>query len=260
VNAGTAVDSIERDGDGWILNRRFRTPLLIGAGGHFCPVARRLNRSALDGTGPAVVVAQEAEFPIDRAAVCGVKGEAPELYFCRDFKGYGWCFRKGDYLNIGLGRLDRRSLPRATAEFLAFLAETGRLPRDVVPRWRGHAYAVYETPHRRVVDRGVMLIGDAAALAYAQSGEGIRPAVESGLLAAATVLDARGRYSADRLQPYADRLAGRFGAGSLSTTMSKAVPEGFGAALGRRLLSAPAFVRHVVLDRWFLHRHQPALG
>ena len=25
-------------------------------------------------------------------------------------------------------------------------------------------------------------------------------------------------------------------------------------------LSAPAFVRHVVLDRWFLHRHQPALG
>jgi hypothetical protein len=30
--------------------------------------------------------------------------------------------------------------------------------------------------------------------------------------------------------------------------------------MARRLLAAPAFVRHVVLDRWFLHRHQPALG
>ena len=37
------------------------------------------------------------------------------------------------------------------------------------------------------------------------------------------------------------------------------MPEGVGAALARRLLAAPAFVRHVVLDRWFLHRHQPAL-
>jgi flavin-dependent dehydrogenase len=260
VHPGTSVASIERDGDNWIVNRRFRAPLLIGAGGHFCPVARRLNRSADSGSGPAVVVAQEAEFPIDHAAVCGVEGEAPELYFCRDFKGYGWCFRKGEYLNIGLGRLDRRSLPRATAEFLAFLAAAGKLPRDLAPRWRGHAYAVYDTPHRRVVDHGVMLVGDAAALAYAQSGEGIRPAVESGLLAAATVLEAQGSYSAERLRPYAERLAARFGAGSLSTAMSKAVPEGFGAALGRRLLSAPAFVRHVVLDRWFLHRHQPALG
>jgi len=33
-----------------------------------------------------------------------------------------------------------------------------------------------------------------------------------------------------------------------------------GLADPRRLLSAPAFVRHVVLDRWFLHRHQPAMA
>jgi flavin-dependent dehydrogenase len=110
------------------------------------------------------------------------------------------------------------------------------------------------------VDSGVVLVGDAAALAYAQSGEGIRPAVESGLLAAAAIVDAGHRYSAERLQPYANGLRARFGTGDLAAAFSKAVPEGVGAALGRRLLAAPAFVRHVVLDRWFLHRHLPALG
>lgn len=257
VKHGTPLTSLERTRDEWVVNGSIRTPLLIGAGGHFCPVARQLNGPA---TADPVVIAQEAEFPIESSASCAVRGETPELYFCRDFKGYGWCFRKGEYLNVGLGRLDRRSLPRATTDFLAFLTGTGRLPRHLSPRWRGHAYAVYDTPHRRVVDAGVMLIGDAAALAYAQSGEGIRPAVESGLLAATTIAEVNGRYSPERLQSYADRLQVRFGGGPVSSALSKALPDGVGAALGRRLLAAPAFVRHVVLDRWFLHRHQPALG
>ena len=254
------MTSLRRDGAHWIVNGSIRTPLLVGAGGHFCPVARHVNAMARQAAAAPVVVAQEAEFRVEPTAAGAVQGEAPELYFCRDFKGYGWCFRKGDYLNIGLGRLDRRSLPRATAEFLGFLSATGRIPRDVSPRWRGHAYAVYDTPRRRVTDSGVMLIGDAAALAYAQSGEGIRPAIESGLMAAAVALQADGDYSAGQLEPYADRLSARFGPGSVATALSRAVPDGFGAAVGRRLLSAPAFVRHVVLDRWFLHRHQPALA
>jgi flavin-dependent dehydrogenase len=261
VEAGTPVTSLQRDGDHWVVNGRIRTPLLVGAGGHFCPVARHVNAEGRgQSAGAPVVVAQEAEFRVESTTTGGVQGEAPELYFCRDFKGYGWCFRKGEYLNIGLGRLDHRSLPRATAEFLEFLTATRRIPRDVIPRWRGHAYAVYETPHRRVVDSGVMLIGDAAALAYAQSGEGIRPAIESGLMAADAIVRANRDYSVRQLEPYADRLRARFGAGTVSNAIAKAVPESLGAALGRRLLSAPAFVRHVVLDRWFLHRQQPALS
>jgi flavin-dependent dehydrogenase len=206
VTAGTPVTSIKRvtssgtGGSHWIVNETIRTRLLIGAGGHFCPVARWINGPM---SAASVVVAQEAEFPIasSGAASCPVDGEAPELYFCRDLKGYGWCFRKGEFLNVGLGRLDRRSLPRATAEFLAFLASTGRISSQTSPRWRGHAYAVYHSPHRRAVDgdAGVMLVGDAAALAYAQSGEGIRPAVESGLLAAETIVAAKGQYTKERL-------------------------------------------------------------
>src|SRR5262245_59162582 len=37
---GVSIAKIERSGDGWIINGEFRARLLIGAGGHFCPVAR----------------------------------------------------------------------------------------------------------------------------------------------------------------------------------------------------------------------------
>src|SRR5262249_17554252 len=42
VCEGTAISKIERNGDGWIVNGKIKTRLLIGAGGHFCPVARFL--------------------------------------------------------------------------------------------------------------------------------------------------------------------------------------------------------------------------
>jgi geranylgeranyl reductase family protein len=259
VQTGTKLTSLQNTGGHWIVNDTIRTPMLVGAGGHFCPVARLINGSV---SAAPIVVAQEAEFPIDASSgtPLQVDGEAPELYFCRDLKGYGWCFRKGDYLNVGLGRLDRRSLPGATAAFLAFLAAKAKISRHTSVRWRGHAYAVYDSPHRRVADSGVMLVGDAAALAYPQSGEGIRPAVESGLLAAEVIVAAKGQYTRNRLQPYEERLRTRFGTGSVSSAISAIVPAGFGAVVARRLLRTPAFVRHVVLDRWFLHRHEPALG
>jgi 2-polyprenyl-6-methoxyphenol hydroxylase-like FAD-dependent oxidoreductase len=111
---------------------------------------------------------------------------------------------------------------------------------------------------RRIVDAGVLLVGDAAGVADPQSGEGIRQAVESGLLAAQTIVEAHGQYS--RLEPYAERLLARCAPGQLSQALSGIVPASVRTVLGRRLLHAPVFVRRIVLDQWFLHRHQPALG
>jgi 2-polyprenyl-6-methoxyphenol hydroxylase-like FAD-dependent oxidoreductase len=167
--------------------------------------------------------------------------------------------RKGDYLNVGLDRLDRRSLPAATAQFLAFLIERNKIPARVAWPWRGHAYALYDARHGRAVDAGVMLVGDAAGLAYSGSGEGIRPAIESGLLAARTIVEANGRYTSGDLQPYRQRLDARFGAGRLARAFSGLLPAGVATVAGRHLLAVPAFVRHVVVDRWFLHRYDAAL-
>ena len=94
-----------------------RARLVVGAGGHFCPVAK------LTGAKPArenAVVAQEAEFEMDdrQQAGCRVRPDTPELYFCADLKGYGWCFRKNNYLNIGLGRMDQHRLSEHVAAFV----------------------------------------------------------------------------------------------------------------------------------------------
>jgi flavin-dependent dehydrogenase len=106
--AGVPIASAGRGA--WIVNDAIRAPLLVGAGGSGCPVARMLNGT---GRGRPLVVAREAEADVSAAGGDAITGEpqVPELFFCGDLQGYGWCVRKGDYLNVGLGRFDPRSLP-----------------------------------------------------------------------------------------------------------------------------------------------------
>ena len=257
VQEGARVERLERAGRDWIVDGATRAPLLVGAGGHFCPVARHLGaRRERD----PVVVAQEIEVRLTAAQEreTAVQGDTPELYFCADLKGYGWAFRKGDRLNVGLGRLDRKELARHVAAFRELLVSTGRVPADLPARWHGHAYLLYEAQRPRLVDDGALLVGDAAGLAYAASGEGIRPAVESARLAAQAILSARGRYDRGDLEPYRRALAARFG--HRDHHLSLPIPAGLVAAAGRRLFRSGWFAKRVVLDRWFLHADQPALS
>ncbi|GIX22255.1 MAG: geranylgeranyl bacteriochlorophyll reductase-like protein [Gammaproteobacteria bacterium] len=252
---GVGLERLERRGETWIVNDRWQTPLVVGAGGHFCPVARALGAVAERET---VVAAKEVEFELDaaQAAACPVDGACPELYFCRDLKGYGWVFRKGPVLNIGLGREDPRGLGPRLDAFCRALAAADRIPA-ALPRFKGHAYLLWGHQRRPPVHDGALLIGDAAGLAYPQSGEGIRPAVESALLAARVLLAADGRYTRERLAPYERALAERFG------PPRGPAPAWLGVLrrpLARLLLTRPAFVRRVVLDRWFLHRDQAPLA
>jgi geranylgeranyl reductase family protein len=256
---GAPVSSIRRDGARWVVNESLTASMLVGAGGHFCPVARILNGTT---NRAPLIVAHEVEFAIDSrdAQSFTIAAEKPELYFCRDLKGYGWCFQKQGYLNIGFGRLESRALPKASAEFVDFLKARHKIPADASWRWRGHAYLLSGAPRRRAVGEAVILIGDAAGLAYPQSGEGIRPAIESGLIAASTIVEADGRYTGDRLESYEHHLQRRFGVPSVARWLSRAVPAGASAELALRLFDRPWFVRHVLLNRWFLHAHQPALA
>jgi flavin-dependent dehydrogenase len=229
--------------------------MLVGAGGHFCPVARTINPEAAGGRRAAkLVVAQEAEFDVDPddEAASPTAGDTPELYFCRELDGYGWRVRKGRYINAGIGRLNCRSLPRTVAKFAAFLERSGKARELAGRRWHGHAYLV-SAARRRAFDDGVLLAGDAAGLAWPQSGEGIRPAVQSGLFAAQTIIDAAGRYTRDRLQRYDAWLRRTFRAGSpVVNALSPFVPAAVWMPLARTLLGNRAFVRSVVLNRGFL--------
>lgn len=256
LRLGEPVRSLARRGEGWIVNGEIGTPLLVGAGGHFCPVARFLGAETREPE--SVVAAKELEFAMDAAQeqTCGVRPETPELYFCQDLKGYGWCFRKGRYLNIGLGREDRHRLSEHLDAFCDFLRQRGRIPAGIPDRFHGHAYLLHGRGVRSLFDDGVLLVGDAAGLAYPESGEGIRPAVESALLAAATLVEADRDYRKQRLAPYRQRLQTRLGTAGPAEGR---LPPGLQRYLGGKLLSSAWFTRHVVLDRWFLHAGQAAL-
>jgi len=254
VKTGASVAQFVRDANGWVVDDAVRASLLVGAGGHFCPVAR-----ALSGPGPkqSLVVAQEVEFRIDdhEGTGCQVRPEVPELYFCQDLQGYGWCVRKGDYLNVGLGRRDSVRLSEHVRDFIAFLVEQRRVPADLPRRWVGHPYQLYEATPRRVVGDGFLLVGDAAGLAAPASGEGIRPAIESGLLAAEAIVAARGRFRAEDLERYAVALERRMG----RRQRRRRMPPPVARALSAPLLASRWVARRLVLDNWFLQRHRPPL-
>jgi len=256
---GTSLSHVERSGGEWIVNRDIRAGMLVGAGGHFCPVAQFLGSK----TGrESIVAAQEAEFEMDerQTAQCAILPEIPELYFCSDVKGYGWCFRKKNILNVGLGRLDSHGLPGHAADFLKFLKRTGRLRFDP-PALLGHAYLLYGKTTRNVVADGALLVGDAAGMAYAQSGEGIRPAIESALLAANVIAAAQRTYTRERLEPYRGLLTDRFGNSDNHwvTRMGQRLPESLIRSAARGLLATSWFSREIVLNRWFLRRDEAVL-
>jgi geranylgeranyl reductase family protein len=253
------VREATREGDRWLVNGVIRARLLVGAGGHFCPVARRLG--ARLGREEAVVAAQEVEFAMSPEQVrrCGTQARFPELYFCTDLAGYGWVFRKGAYLNVGLGRRDSHRLGEHLSAFCTQMREAGSIPDSMPDRFKGHAYLLYDCAPRTVVGEGVMLVGDAAGLAYTQSGEGIRPAIESALLAAATIRVAAGRYGLDRLRRYQDSLVARFGPRRGAGARGAPAPSRAKRWLAARLLASPWFTRAIVTDQWFLHRQQVGL-
>ena len=129
------------------------------------------------------VVAKEAEFRLDgdRGAVAP---QLPELLFCHDLQGYAWCVRKEGYVNVGIGRRGNQDFNQHVQAFTALLDETMNIRTPASVQWRGHAYLAWGVGPRPVVGDGMLLAGDAAGLACPESGEGIRPAIESGQMAA----------------------------------------------------------------------------
>jgi flavin-dependent dehydrogenase len=268
LRLGEGLESAEFGGGEWRINGTIRARFLVGAGGHFCPVAQLMGAAL--GRDEHAITAQEIEVELSAEQLrrCRVEPLLAELYFCADLEGYGWCVRKGNFLNVGLGRTDSHQLGAAVHSFWDWLRSAGRIPADLTPKFKGHAYLQYGVSRRPLLGEQALLIGDAAGLAYDLSGEGIRPAVESGLLAAQAIARAAGGGGAPALAGYATRITRRFGrraVGRVPAPMGDAplrptsAPARWRCRAGRLLVSNGPFARHVILDRNFLHRHTAAL-
>ncbi len=255
---GESVRTLERVAAGWLVNGTIRAGLVVGAGGHFCPVARFLGGKVTRKE--TVIAAQEIEVELDpdQLRAHPIKPGIPNLAFCSDLKGYGWYYRKGNYLNVGLGREDDHKLSDHVSAYVKGLQDEQRIPRNLSARFVGHAYLLYAHSQRPIVEDQVVLIGDAMGVSYSPSGEGIRPAIESGLLAAEVIAAAAGDYRRIRLEPYQAHVRARFGRKE-AWSMTDLLPMALKRVLARRLMGWNWFARKVVVDRWFLRAYEPAL-
>ncbi len=250
LRLGEPLRSLRREGGLWVVNESMSARLLVGAGGHFCPVARRLAPEGPVRVPPIMAMEAEFELPASQAAG-GPRPGIPQLLFAPDLKGYAWSLRKGGYLNAGFGGDYGADAARGLRRAWTLLQDCGAVPAGAPLPARGHCYHVRaRTPRARAGD-GFLLVGDAAGLAHPKTGEGILAAVESALLAAASLRE--GGLGEEGIALYARRAARRFGPPGGAP---KRLPAAL-APLGRRLLGSPWFARRVVLDRWFLGEGRP---
>lgn len=255
---GESFNNMEKTADGWLVNDQYHARLVVGAGGHFCPVARAIGSK---GVSELAVAAQEVEFKLNDAEKrnCTIKEEVPELFFTPDLAGYGWVFRKGDYLNVGLGREDKSKLTGHVKAFCEQLKQQGKIPATISEKFAGHAYLLYPHAIRKMVDDNVLLIGDAAGLAYPQSGEGIRPAIESAILAANIIRDCKNNYNKVALSSYTQVMEQRFGERQPKPDLMERLPMFIKRIVASQLMKSRWFTKKVVTDKWFLQSHQSSL-
>jgi len=197
------VKSIRRDGDLYVLDDRFSCRYLVGAGGTMCPVRRELFQDERRKSKQIATLEIEFEYP-GRQDTC-------QLYFFRrGLMGYAWYVPKGNgFVNIGLGgksnyfRRSNTNIHDHFRDFLQDLVREGRLDAATAGdlKAKGHPYFLL-SDDGSVKQDGCFLIGDSAGLASVDLGEGIGPAVESGLMAAREIMgqatyrkDAVTRYS-----------------------------------------------------------------
>jgi geranylgeranyl reductase family protein len=258
---GTRVVELFRHEDRIVVETpsgAFSAPVVIGAGGHHCPVSRAFGEVS---SSERVVVTQESETRVgaERLAAFAPRPGIPELFPEPDLLGYAWYFSKGDFLNIGIGAIGGgRDLHRRHRAFVDRLRKSGRLPAEIplVP-FRGHAYALRVTTPRCVAGPGFFLVGDAAGLAQDISGEGIGPAVASAKLAARAALRVLGGDRAGAVcEDYEQEIAERFGSGDAGWLgrIIEVMPRGLALRMGnwicrnawsrRRLVFEGAFGMH----------------
>jgi geranylgeranyl reductase family protein len=229
----------------------FTAPMVVGAGGHHCPVAKAFGEVSED---EEVVVAQESETRLPPERRDAIRDSAPVLYVEPDLKGYGWYFPKDDVLNVGIGVVagPGADLPKRRDALLAALHASGHLPADLpIEPFRGHAYVVRRRAPRRLAGDDFCLVGDAAGLARDLSGEGIGPAIKSGILAADAVA-AHARRGAS-LESYLRAIVSRYGPGEpgwLGRQLGR-LPDTLTRALVRGILATGATRRHLVLGGIF---------
>ena len=190
---------------------------------------------------------------------CSIRPQIPELYFCADMRGYGWCFRKGNFINIGLGRLDKHSLGAHITAFIEFLRRTKKITFDLPSKTlRPRLPAIRQEQsqnHRRrnPADRRRSGYGLFSKRRRNQARHRIRPPSRQSHHRSTQRIPPR------KLERYRALLTNRFGplTRRLVSPIGRRLSPRLMSSLGRALLATKWFSRHIVLNKWSLRPTEP---
>ncbi len=183
------VRQIVPDGEGYLVDDAFRCRYLIGAGGTRCPVYRTLFRELNPRASELQLVTLEHEIRYDWQ-----ERDCHLWFFGHGLPGYSWYVPKErGWLNVGVGGIAAHMKKsghdiRAHWGYLTQALEGGFAPGA---HYDPSGYSYFLRGNVAVVRRGnAFITGDAAGLATRDLGEGIGPAIRSGLRAAQAITDA----------------------------------------------------------------------
>ena len=195
------VQQVKQIDGGYLVDERYSTRFIVGAGGTHCPVRRSLFTA--DETTPKspLIITREEEFTYP------FSDDRCHLWFFEDgLPGYAWYVPKtGGYLNVGIGG----SAARLQAKGQTLKQHWSRLIKKLEREGlvTGHAFQPlgysYRLQNRSPqLRRGnAFLVGDAVGLATRDMGEGIGPAIHSGILAAEAIINKR-EYQVNSIPRY----------------------------------------------------------
>lgn len=193
------VTQIERRAGRYLIDDRFSCTALVGAGGTACPVYRTLFRTLKPRARSLQIAALEQELPYPWQ-----DGDCHLWFFDKGLPGYSWYVPKQNgYLNLGIGALSQRlqqqgkSLRQHWDYAVNRLRRRGLIDSSLALAPQGYSYYLRDAV-QHVQHENAYLLGDAAGLATRDMGEGIGPAVRSGILAANAIADG-GQYRLDAI-------------------------------------------------------------
>lgn len=186
VHQQCAVEKASFDGDVVTLTTNrdsMKAKFVIAADGALSTVARTMGMA----DGRVLIPALEYEVTVPPDQLDRLQNTA-RFDFDLLPHGYAWAFPKRQHLSIGvLSMVQRgRDLKSSMARYLGLLG-----CRSIMQVER-HGFVIPIRPRRGpFVDKRILLVGDAAGFADPVTGEGISFAIQSGLMAAQSLIDGR---------------------------------------------------------------------
>ena len=195
------VRQIRRDQSYFIIDNQFQCRNLIGAGGTHCPVYQNFFKTENPHADENSIITLELEYEYP-----WVDPNCYLWFFENQLPGYSWYVPKGNgYLNIGVGASEKKlqttgkTIREQWQSFSTKLQQKG-LINGPVPKPKGHRYYL-RGDVSGIRHKNIYLVGDALGMATPDMGEGIGPAIESGILAARSIISGE-PYQPQKIRRY----------------------------------------------------------